>query len=130
MIDYGKIQTAMAGHDEIQIGFVFGSVARNSEGPGSDLDIGVAAAEPLTAKQKLALMDEMAGTFGRPIDIVDLSTASAPVLRQVFTTGVCIIKKDISLYANLLRKLWYDQADIMPNYEMILRRRRERFAGG
>ena len=75
-------------------------------------------------------MDEIAGVFGRPIDLVDLSTAPAPVLRQVLTTGVCTLKKDVNLYANLLRKLWYDQADIMPNYGMILRRRRERFTLG
>lgn len=130
MVDAGKVQAALARHNEIQIGFVFGSIAQNREGPDSDLDIGVAAAAPLTAKQKLALMDEMAGVFGRPIDLVDLSTAPAPLLRQILTTGVCIIKKDTVMYANLLRKLWYDQADIMPNYEMILRRRRERFAGG
>ena len=128
MIDADKVRAAMAGHDEIQIAFVFGSVARNSEGPGSDLDIGVAAAAPVTAEQKLALMDALAMAFGRPVDIVDLSTAPVPVLRQALTTGVCILKKDINLYANLLRKLWYDQADLMPNYEMILRRRRERFA--
>jgi len=75
-------------------------------------------------------MDELACTFGRSIDLVDLTTASPPLVRQVLTEGVVILKRDCGLYAWLLRKLWYDQADIMPNYNLILRRRRERFVHG
>lgn len=114
-------------HDEIQIALVFGSMAEGHARPDSDLDIGVAARKPLSALEQLDLIDELAATFGRPIDLIDLLTAAAPILRQVLTKGVFILKKDTDLYARLLRKLWYDQADIMPNYNMILRHRREKF---
>ena len=80
-----------------------------------------------SAARKLELMDALAVAFGRPIDLVDLRTAPVPVLHQALTTGICISKKDKDLYAELLRKLWYDRADIMPNYELILQARRRRF---
>lgn len=125
-----QIQAVLARHSAIQVAFVFGSVASGSAGPESDLDIGIAAPKPLTATQKMELTDDLAVTFGRPVDLVDLTTASAPILGQILTKGVCILKKNTSLYAHLLKKLWYDQADIMPNYNMILRRRREKFIHG
>ena len=125
-----QIQAVLARHSTIQVAFVFGSVASGGAGPESDLDIGIAAPKPLSAAQKMELIDDLAVTFGRPVDLVDLTTAPAPILGQILTKGVCILKKNTSLSAHLLKKLWYDQADIMPNYNMILRRRREKFIHG
>jgi len=125
-----QIQAILERHDAIQLAFIFGSTASGKAQPNSDLDIGLAAAIPLTAAQKLELMDELAAAFGCPIDLVDLMTAPPPILSQVLTKGVCIIKKDTNLYASLIKKLWYDQADIMPNYNMILRQRRQKFIHG
>ena len=118
--------------DSAQVGlaFVFGSMARGEETQGSDLDIGVAASRPLTAARKLELMDALALAFGRPVDLVDLQVAAVPVLHQALTSGVCILKKDKPLYAELLRKLWYDRADIMRNCEMVLQTRRKQFIDG
>ena len=122
-----QMRAALEASADIQVAFVFGSLARGEENPASDLDIGVAAHKPLSAARKLELMDALAVAFGRPIDLVDLRTAPVPVLHQALTTGICILKEDKGLYAELLRKLWYDRADIMPNYELILQARRRRF---
>jgi uncharacterized protein len=125
-----RILSILKRSDRIQIAFLFGSLARGAERPDSDVDIGIAGQSPLSAAEKLQLMDEFAVAFGRPIDLIDLRIASVPILRQVFTRGTCILKKDLGLYAFLLRKLWYDQADIMPNHDLILRHRRGKFMHG
>ena len=125
-----QAKAILARHDEIQIVLVFGSSVEGRARPDSDLDIGIAARRPLSALEQLDLIDELAAAFGRPIDLIDLLTAAAPILRQILTKGFFILKKDTNLYARLLRKLWYDQADIMPNYNMILRHRREKFIKG
>jgi len=131
MIEYPeRIRAILEAHDDILVAFVFGSATSGRERQDSDLDVGVAGPDPLSPSRKLAIMDELACSFGRPIDLVDLATAPPLLLRQVLTKGVIILKRDVSTYAWLLRKLWYDQADIMPNYRSVLRRRRERFIHG
>ncbi len=122
-----QVQAILERHNAIQLAFIFGSTANGKARSDSDLDIGLAATTSLTAAQKLELMDELAVEFGRPIDLVDLTTAPPPILSQILTKGVCILKKDVNLYAALIKKVWYDQADFMPNYNMILQRRRQKF---
>ena len=113
---------------DVLVVVVFGSVAKGGTRPASDLDIGVAGRSPLTANRRLELMDELAVAVGRPIDLVDLATAPFPVLGQALTKGKCVIKSDSTVYASLIRKLWYDNADIRPNYDYVLRYRQKRFA--
>ena len=125
-----QVRAIVEQHPEIQLAVLFGSAVRGRLRPDSDLDVGVAAQIPLSAIQRLTLMDELALTSGRPVDLIDLTSASPPLLRQILTQGSVVVKKDPGLYAALLRKLWYDQADLMPGYRSILRRRRKRFAHG
>ena len=124
-----KLLAVLRRHPEVQVAFLFGSMARGSEHRDSDLDVGIASTAPMSPDQKLLLSDDLAVEFGRPVDLVDLTTASPPVLRQAIM-GIRVLKRDTGVYAALLRKLWYDDADIMPNYNMILRTRRERFTIG
>jgi predicted nucleotidyltransferase len=76
-----KAQAILERHAEIQIALVFGPLVEDRAHPDSDLEIGVAARKPLSAMEQLELMDELAAAFGRPIDLIDLSTASVPTLR-------------------------------------------------
>jgi len=125
-----KVVTTLEGHDSIRVAFLFGSTASGADRKDSDLDVGVASHGELSAAQKLSLMDDLAVATGRPVDLVDLWSASPVILAQVMTNGSCIIKKDTALFAALLKKLWYNQADLMPNIDLILRKRREKFLRG
>jgi hypothetical protein len=55
---------------------------------------------------------------------------SGPILRQALSKGSVIINKAPRLLAGLIKKMWYDEADMMPNYKRIVRQRVEAFARG
>ena len=124
------VRDTLARHRFVHVGIVFGSAVRDALRRDSDIDIGVAGSRALNAKQKLKLIDELARSCERPVDLVDLHEASPQLLRQVLTTGRCVLKKEPATYAALLRKMWYGQADLMPNIERILAQRRKRAFGG
>lgn len=73
-----------------------GSLAAGREEPDSDLDIAVSSSVPLTAHARIELIDELAATVGRPIDLIDLSQAHGPLLQQVLTTGRLILYRNRS----------------------------------
>lgn len=125
-----QIGRILAAEGDLAVAFVFGSFARERMRDDSDLDVAVAGWQPLTPQRKLALIDALALAFGRPVDLVDLQAAGPLVFRQALTTGVCVLKRDTRLYAELLRRLWYDHADLLPMHDLILRLRRERFVRG
>lgn len=109
-----QVGRLLVAEDDIAVAFVFGSFARDRVRDDSDLDIAVAGSQPLTPQRKLDLIDALALAFGRPVDLVDLQAAGPLVFRQALTTGVCVLKRDTRLYAELLRRLWYDHADLLP----------------
>jgi predicted nucleotidyltransferase len=116
-------------HADVKVAFLFGSLASGRVRPDSDIDLGVASDAPLSPGRKLQLMDELAIATGRTIDLVDLTTASFTLLGQALK-GRRLLVRDTGIYAAILRKLWYDVADIKPNYDYVLQRRRERFTRG
>ena len=71
----------------------------------------------------MALIAELAGRIGRPVDLVDLQTAGEPLLGQILKHGTRILGSN-TRYANLIRKHLFDNADFMPYRDRILQVRR------
>lgn len=107
----------------IRFATVFGSVAEERARPESDIDIAVAGAAPLSAAEKTALIEQIATATGRPVDLIDLSVASGPILHQALTRGHIVKCDDRALYARLLLKMLYNQTDEMPYRRRILEQR-------
>ena len=84
---------------------------------------------PLTVHARIELIDELAAAAGRPIDLIDLSQAHGPLLQQVLTTGRLILCQNRTEYAEFLRRLVYEEADVMPYYRRILATRRQAWIG-
>ena len=124
------IKTVLKRHPHISLAILFGSHASGRTTASSDLDIAVAASRPLSAAEKMALIDDLALQFGCPIDVVDLMAVSGPILQQALCKGRILLKKRSGLLAHLMLKMWYNQADFMPYYNRILRERVEVFAHG
>ncbi|MHC4874364.1 MAG: type VII toxin-antitoxin system MntA family adenylyltransferase antitoxin [Planctomycetota bacterium] len=122
-----KVREAVSSFPEISLCTVFGSAAKGKLKSSSDMDISVTAKHPLTAQLKIDLIGKLASVCGRSIDLIDLQTARGPIFQEALSGGILILKKDASVYAELLKKMWYHEADEMPNYRMILKKRRERF---
>ena len=128
--DKESIRSVLRRHDHIRIALVFGSAATGQATSESDIDIGVAGENPLSTGQKLSLIEDLALATGRPVDLVDLHDSGPVILTQILTKGVFLIKEDTTLYAELLKRMWYGNADVLPMVDIILRARRERLMSG
>mgnify|MGYP002814441418 CR=1 FL=1 len=94
----------------------------------SDLDLAVDAGRRLTAAEKMALISELAGRIGRPVDLVDIHAIGEPLLGQILRHGKRILGSDTH-YANLVRRHVFDQADYLPYRNRILAERRQAWIG-
>jgi predicted nucleotidyltransferase len=123
------IARLLAGYPTIKLGILFGSLTEGHATPASDLDLGVAAMAPLDTALKTNLIEALAESSGRPVDLVDLRVASGPILQQVLTQGKLIYCTNRMLYAALIRAMLFNQSDMMPYYDRILAERRKAWIG-
>jgi predicted nucleotidyltransferase len=112
-----KLKELLASFPYIRVGALFGSMARGTERPDSDIDVAVLADKPLTAEQRIAITEAIALAFDRPVDLVDLRTAGQPLLDQVVSTG-------IQIYGT--RHQWGDliYRNIMENEDFVIYQKR------
>lgn len=122
------ILAAIGVQPDVELAIVFGSLAAGEEGIGSDIDLAVDAGRCLTASEKLALISELAGRTGRPIDLVDIRAIGEPLLGQILRHGKRILGSDTH-YGNLIRRHLFDQADYLPYRNRILAERRQAWIG-
>ncbi|MEA3332999.1 MAG: nucleotidyltransferase domain-containing protein, partial [Pseudomonadota bacterium] len=99
---------------DIQFAVAFGSVAHDQAVAGSDLDIAVAAQCELSMNRKYEIIQALEDSCGIEIDLVDLQVVSGVILQQALCTGTVLLKKSTILHAGLLKKMWYNQEDVMP----------------
>ncbi|MDX8408921.1 MAG: nucleotidyltransferase domain-containing protein [Mariprofundales bacterium] len=110
----------------IELAILFGSAASNRLRPGSDIDIATAAATPLKITQIIAISTALQHLLRRGIDCIDLNAVSGTILQQALCTGI-IIKKTPARLAALMKKMWYNQADMMPHTRRIMEAHCQRF---
>ena len=65
----------------------FGSEVTRTTNRESDIDLAVLCDEALSAPTRFSLAGELVVACGRPVDLVDLSTASTVICAQVVSTG-------------------------------------------
>lgn len=123
-----SIQAALVRHPEIRLAILFGSLATGEERLDSDVDLAIDAGRLFDGASKMLLMAEIAECTGRPVDLVDLRAIGEPLLGQILKYGKRILGKD-SVYAELIKRHLFDEADFMPCYRGILRERRNAWIG-
>jgi predicted nucleotidyltransferase len=77
--------------------YVFGSVARGSNGPGSDVDVAVLMDEippPTLMGPQLSLEGRIEQALGRPVDLIILNAASADLVHRVLRDGELVVERD------------------------------------
>ena len=130
MVDQ-QVQTAilhvLEAFPEIKIASVFGSAARGRLTSMSDIDVAVAAETKLPLATRLAMALQLSQALHREVDLIDLQDVTGEILQQSLCQGVKLLQKDAGLYARLIQRLWFDQADMMPYRRRILAERRRRF---
>ncbi len=128
-IAQAAIQQVLARHPSVVIAILFGSLASEQATRTSDLDLAIASTIPLTSQARIQFIDELAVASGRPIDLIDLDRTHSPLLQQILTKGHLLVCKDRTQYAELLRRVVYEEADVMPYYRRILAERRQTWIG-
>lgn len=72
----------------LRFAMLFGSVARGTDSPTSDIDIGIVPADPgLSLQDELSLQTELSRSCGRVVDLVRLDRAPTLVKWQVVRHG-------------------------------------------
>lgn len=122
-----EIRRVLEDYPQIQLATLFGSAARGRLTDRSDIDIAVAAQTPLSWDVRIELADRLTQALHREVDLVDLQSVAGTILAQSLCHGRVVLKKDTVVYAELLKRLWFNQADMMPYTRRILTERRRRF---
>jgi predicted nucleotidyltransferase len=122
------IKHVLAGHPDIRLAIVFGSVAADKQRFDSDLDLALDTGMQLTVDKKMVLIDELAVATGRPVDLIDLKSVGEPLLGQILKHGKRILGDD-ARYAALITRHLFNQADFVPYRNRILAERRRAWIG-
>jgi len=124
----GGLQTVLAAFPYVHLALVFGSVAQGCARQDSDLDIALAARQPLTQEQKMSLISALAVHTGRPVDMIDLNTVGAPLLSQIIKHGRRVVGS-ASEHGRWISRHLTDEADFMPLRNRVLQERRNAWIG-
>ncbi|CAN2042047.1 DNA polymerase III subunit beta [Candidatus Magnetomoraceae bacterium gMMP-15] len=125
-----RIKQILENYPEIFAATLFGSAVKNRLKPDSDIDIAVAARQPLSYEQKIDLFLALSKVLPREIDLIDLQAVAGPILQNALCKGIVVKKTSTVLFAELIKKMWYNQADMMPYSMMIMKKHCERFIYG
>jgi len=115
-------------YPQVRLAILFGSVAISRAHFCSDVDIAVDTGRPMTSDEKSDLINALAERTAHPIDLIDLHTAGEPLLGQILAHGRRLIGDD-GVYAELIKKHLFAEADFMPYYRRILAERRSAWIG-
>ena len=72
-----SVRDVLLRQPDIELACVFGSFAEGRQTPASDIDVAVAAREPIGAQRRLALNDAIANAAGRAPSIWSTCSARA-----------------------------------------------------
>ena len=90
--------------------YQFGSQARGTARPTSDIDVAVLSAHPIPGGQIFHLAQELAIHLHRDVDLVDLRSASTVMRMQILTTGQCLGTKNLQAKAEFEMYTYADYA--------------------
>lgn len=124
-----KITALLTGYSNIRLGVLFGSSVHGATRRDSDIDLAVAARHPLTCGERRNLIADLAELTGRSVDLIDLQLSGGAIVREALTRGKLIYCSDRSLYAELIKRMIFEQADFMPYRNRILAERRNAWIG-
>lgn len=117
------IRQALLSFAEIRMAIIFGSLAKQQATFNSDLDITIQVDKKISPALKINLINTLAQSVGRPIDLIDLNEVGEPLLGEILQHGKMIIG-NATLKGNLLTRHLMDMADFVPYQTRILEERR------
>ena len=89
-----KIAAALENFSEVDLAYVFGSVARRRAKSSSDLDVAVLLAPTAGPDVLDAIATSLEKVSGRTTDLVDLAKAPPLLAHEIVTSGVLLLARD------------------------------------
>lgn len=102
---------------EVRFCTLFGSAGQGRLTARSDMDVAVAGEQKLSVETRVRLAGALFAALGRQVDLQDVAGL---ILEQTLCRSKVVKNADHSLYAQLLKRLWYNQADMMPYVKRVL----------
>jgi predicted nucleotidyltransferase len=125
---FSQLTNLFAHEPSVQLALVFGSAARGALKPESDIDVAVLAHHRLSHAEKRALIEQIALSTGRAVDLIDLADVGQPLLGQIMKNAKRVKGTDSQL-ASLMTRNALDEADFMPYVTRLLQTRRAAWIG-
>jgi len=123
-----RLREVLSRFPAIGLAVLFGSVAAGQARADSDLDLAVSAGRALTTSEMLQITLALAQETGRPIDLIDLASVSAPLLGQIVRHGKRV-QGSVAAFGQLINRHLIEQADFMPIRNRVLAERRTAWIG-
>lgn len=123
------IKAVASRHPELHTAVLFGSAAagrvRRDGEPmlRSDVDIAVAADQPLSYEQRLELRDELERAVRQTTDLVDLHEASGLHLREIMSSGIAVVNRKPEFRARKATEMYRDEYTFAPLLRAAKQRR-------
>ena len=114
----------------LRLAMLYGSAATGKMRAGSDVDIALLFDRPLDAEQKMKLISHLESQLQRDVDLVDLFNLNGTILKQILRKGRVLIQTKPEVLPELVRRMIYNQADMMPYVTRTLIERQQRFTHG
>ena len=117
---------------EVKLAILYGSAARRTMHPGSDVDLAVAAHPRRELDPELLIDISLAcgDVVAREVQVRDLARARGLYLKQVLTEGAVIVERDPTVRGELIIRMLDFVEDMLPNVRMIRRANTQRFIQG
>jgi predicted nucleotidyltransferase len=125
-----RVKEALRAEPGLRLAMLYGSAATGTMRQGSDVDLALLFDSPLGAERKMDLILRLENGLRRDVDLVDLFSLSGTILKQVLHKGRVLIQTKPGELAGLVRKMIYNQADMMPYVSRALIERQRRFIHG
>lgn len=113
-----------AEREGIAAAYLFGSVARGTAGPRSDVDVGILYEEdpPLTLEGLgLRLEGDLESLLGKPVQVVVLNRAPVDLAIRVLRDGKLLVDRDRSKRIDFEVKTRFELWDLEPYLKMYRR---------
>lgn len=107
--EQGVIDLLLSELPEIELIYLFGSMATGKTHPQSDLDIAFwNSSSSVEELRRFAIQEKLAALFSIDVDLVDMRIASEVFRYEVVTTGRRIYTRDTEQMHNVENRIWSD----------------------
>ena len=123
-----QLFAALEKRGDVRLAYLFGSLARGTARPDSDVDVALSLGRPMTTAEKIDLIGSIGALLGRPVDLIDMEIASGAILGTVFQEGVRFID-DVNVRERAIANRANWQTDVAPYVERLRAERRAAWLG-